>query len=317
MQHISVVIPCYNSSKSIEELYERLSFSLQDLERPYEIIMVNDCSKDDTLDLLEAIAHSDSRVKVIDLMFNVGQYRALMCGLRYSAGDIVITMDDDLQHPPEEIFKLVDFLNENPDYDAVFGEYEKKKHAILRKWGSKLVGCLNRKLFNKPPDLIMSPFRGLRRNLVDTIADHKTVFPVIGPMILQSSRAIANVKVKHEKRKYGTSNYRFFKLVSLTLDHIFQYSSYPLKVISMIGVSAAALSLFISIYFILKYFFMGIFVPGWTSIIVLLNFYCGLILFSIGIIGEYLIRILKESQGKPVYKERRLLNITLPGKKSE
>ena len=303
---LSIVIPCYNSEQSLAELNERLNKSLRLLNITYEIIYVNDQSKDQTLSELKKLALSDPNVKVIDLMFNVGQFRALYCGFDLAMGRYIITIDDDLQHPPEEIHKLYNAIKNNNQIDAVFGKYKEKKHSPFRNFGSKLIKFINEKIYGKPKNLTMSAFRIMSRELVETILSHKTISPVLGAVILKSTKKIINIEVKHDKRKHGKSNYNIIKLIKTTLDNVLNFSSLPLQSISMLGMSVSFISFIISIFFLARYFVTETTVPGWTSIMVLLNFYAGLILVSLGLIGEYLIRILMEVNGTPKYKIRKI-----------
>ena len=299
---LSVVIPCYNSSKSLNELSKRLDLSLKTLNVTYEVIFINDYSKDDTITVAKKIVDKYQNFKLIDLMFNVGQFRALYCGFEVTKGQYIVTLDDDLQHPPEEIYKLYNAIKDNKEIDAVFGKYEEKKHSFFRNAGSSFIKLINEKVYGKSKDLTMSAFRIMRRELVETVISHKTISPVIGAVILKSTSRIINVNVKHDKRKYGRSNYNLFKLIKATLDNVLNFSSLPLQTISLIGIAVSFISFMFSIFYLLQYFFTDVSVPGWTSITVLLNFYAGLILISLGLIGEYLIRILMEVNGTPKYK---------------
>lgn len=305
---ISIVIPCYNSEKSLPELIERINKILS-IDYSFEIICVNDCSKDKTMETLTVLSEQYTQLKVIDLVYNVGQFRSLMCGLEYASGDIVITIDDDLQHRPEDILLLVNHLKNNENLDVVIGAYKEKKHSFYRNFGTFIIRIINEKIFNKPKNLKTSSFRAINAIVVKAIIAHTTKFPVVGPIILSVTNKIENIEIEHCERKYGRSGYRFSRLLSLTFDNILNFSSLPLKYISIFGVFIALISLFISLFFVLKYLFVGISVPGWTSLIIFINFYSGLILLSIGVIGEYLIRILKESNGSPRYSIRKKINI--------
>jgi len=303
---LSIIIPCYNSEKSLHELNIALNHVLSSMELTYEIIYVNDCSKDNTISVLKELASTDSQVKVVDLMFNIGQFRTLYCGFEQAKGKYIITMDDDLQHPPEEIPKLYERIKDDENVDAVFGAYSTKEHSYFRNLGSSLIKFVNEKIYGKPKDLTMSAFRIMKRELVETILSHKTISPVLGAIILKSTRNIVNVDIRHDKRKHGKSNYNLIKLIKTTLDNVLNFSSLPLQTISIIGIVVALISFLFSIFYLALYFFTGSVVPGWTSIMVLLNFYAGLILISLGLIGEYLIRILMEVNGTPKYKIRKI-----------
>lgn len=306
--NVSVVIPCYNSSRSLPELIERIDQSMKSNNFKYEVVCVNDCSKDNTMEVLRLLSSQYQNLRVIDLVFNVGQFKTLLCAMEHCRGDYVVTMDDDLQHKPEDIPLLVNALEENPTLDVVIASYKSKKHKIYRNAGTLLIRWVDKRIFNKPDHLKTSSFRAMRKVFVDSLVAHKTQFPVIGPLILSLTRQIQNVEVEHQPRKYGKSNYKLSKLISTTFDNVLNFSSLPLKSLGIIGVFSATLSVFIALFFFIKYLVVGTSVQGWTSLIILLNFYSGLILLSIGIIGEYLIRILKESNNSPRYCIREKLN---------
>ncbi len=302
---LSIVIPCYNSEKSIEELVDRIIAVKEKNKYQIQIVLVNDFSRDFTLNKLELLAAKYNEVEVIDLMFNVGQFRTLICGFEHADGDYIVTMDDDLQHPPEEIPKMLNFLIENTHLDVVLGKPFKKEHSLYRNLGSLLIRFVNKNIFNKPKDLVMSSYRVMNASLKDTLVSHKTMFPIIGPLILASTKRIENIEIEHKERVYGKSNYSLSKLIKTTFDNIINFSSLPLKLISFIGVIGMSISIFITLYLIIRYITGGIGVAGWTSNMLLINFYGGLTLFSIGVIGEYLIRVLQEVNGFPKYKIRK------------
>lgn len=313
---LSIIIPCYNSEKSLKELNERLNKGLSLLDISYEIIYINDCSTDKTLEKLKDITATYKNAKAIDLMFNVGQFKALYCGFEVSKGKYVVTIDDDLQHPPEEISKLYHAIKDNKDVDTIFGKYKQKKHSLFRNLGSSFIKLINEKIYGKPKDLTMSAFRIMRRELIETILSHKTISPVIGAVILKSTNKIINIDVHHDERKHGTSNYNLIKLIKTTLDNVLNFSSLPLQTISIIGIIVSLVSFLFSIFYLVLYFVNDVAVPGWTSIMVLLNFYAGLILISLGLIGEYLIRILMEVNGTPKYKIRNIYSQDIPKDKN-
>jgi len=305
---ISIVIPCYNSSLSIKELVERIDATMTSNSYKYEVICVNDCSKDTTIDVLTSLSEKYTTLKVIDLVYNVGQFRALLCAIEHASGDIIVTMDDDLQHSPEDIPLLVETLKSNPKTDVVIASYKEKKHSMYRNAGTMLVRLVDKYIFNKPETIKTTSFRAMPKEFAKALSAHKTKFPVIGPLILSLTKNIVNVEVEHKKRKYGKSNYTLGKLITATFNNIFNFSSAPLKFISILGSVAALISLIVTLVTVIRYLVGGIGLPGWTSLIVFVNFYCGLILLSIGIIGEYLIRILKESNGSPCYIIRKKIN---------
>lgn len=306
---LSIIIPCYRSSQNIEDLNDRINQAAIKITKKYEIIYINDCSPDDTLDKLRKIAATTKRVKVIDLMFNVGQFRALMCGFYHSTGSYIITLDDDLQHPPEEMSNLYYALKSRNEIDIVIGKPIVRRDSFMRKLGSFFIDRINKFIFSKPPNLKMSSFRCLRRIVIETVLLNKTYYPVMGPILLKtvSRQRIVNVSYNHQKRDLGKSGYGLRKLVKTTFDNIINFSSLPLSVIGMMGFLSFLISMFFIIFFLIKKIFFGVAQTGWTSVVLFINFYSGIILFSIGVIGEYLLRILNESKNAPLYKEREVI----------
>lgn len=305
---LSVVIPCYRTAKVLPELLERVDAALAQLGQTYEIILVDDCAGDGLDEVVARELPRHPRVHYIELMYNAGQFRALMCGFAHARGRYILTMDDDLQHPPEEIANLYDHLRNNPRLDAVFGAYAKKQHSGGRNLGSWILRMVNTWIFHKPPHLVMSSFRCLRRELVAALLLNRTRYPVLGAMILSCTHRIENVTVQHDPRKYGKSNYSLIKLVRTTLDNILSFSSLPLQIIAGMGVCVALLSFIVGVASMVIRLVHGTSVPGWSSLFLAVNFYAGLGLLSVGITGEYLVRIIGESRGQPLYVVRRELH---------
>lgn len=219
---ISVVIPVYNSSDSLEELYERLLHILKRICQRYEIIMVDDGSRDDSFKKILQLHSKDRRVKAISLAGNFGQQNALLCGFHYATGEYIITLDDDLQHLPEEIEKLL--LTLDKGYDAVFGIPTVKQHSFYRRIGSKLTNHLFNRITAKLEGIKISSFRAFKRNLLEKIISEKTSFVYISAIIFKYTDNVGNVIVEHDSRKYGKSNYHFFKLLTLFLKLYIYYS---------------------------------------------------------------------------------------------
>jgi undecaprenyl-phosphate 4-deoxy-4-formamido-L-arabinose transferase len=207
---ITIIIPIYNSSKSIVELEKRISNSLKGYD--YELILIDDFSKDNSLDIIKKL--NNSSITAIKLDKNYGQQNAIKCGLDFSTKNYIITMDDDLQHCPEDILLLV---NECKKYDVVYGIYSSKKHNHLRNYGSKLVNYIFNSVLGKPHNIRISSFRCMNRKLVDKLKKDKTSFVYLSAMIIEQTSNISNVQVNHSCRKYGNSNYNFYKLIKLVI----------------------------------------------------------------------------------------------------
>ena len=297
---LSVVIPVFNSEESLPDLCERLQAVLRQNASHYEMIFVNDGSTDSSWDVICQLRKKYKFLIGINLLRNYGQHNAILCGFQYSNGDYVVTMDDDLQNPPEEIIKLINLASDN--YDVVFGKFLEKKHNFIRRMGSKLIGYINTKIFNKPKHLILSNFRIIRRDVIKRILNYKTAFPYIPGLILMFSHRPGNVVVEHCSRKIGKSNYNFLKILNLVSVLLFCYSSYPMTLLCITGSVISLMSFLFGVAYIIKNIVFSVSVPGWTSVIVLMSFFGGYIIFMLGIIGAYLSRIMNQvSSNKPYH----------------
>ena len=230
-ESISIVVPVYNSENSLEQFYKVLSKELKKLCFDYEIIMVDDGSHDKSYENMKKLHSIDSRVKVIQLDGNFGQQNALMCGFHYSTGEYVVTIDDDLQHPPEEIYKLKKKIDEG--YDVVYGIPIIKQHSVYRKMGSKMTDYLFNKICLKPKDIKISSFRIIRKNIISEIIKDNTSFVYISAITFKNTSKVSNVGVKHNARKYGKSNYGFYKLIMLFIKLYMYYSKHKIFKIVM------------------------------------------------------------------------------------
>lgn len=306
MSLYSVVVPVYNSEHTLNELYERVKAVFDEtLHEKFELILVDDGSKDHSYDIMEQLHDRDPRVKIIQQAKNFGQHPALLCGFHYVQGDFVITMDDDLQHPPEEIPKLIKVMNERDDVDVIIAKYEGRKHNLIRRMGTWVSVYATSKMLKKPRDLEITSFRLIRRFIVDAIIQMNVRLPQIGNLLVQTSNRIINVPVKHDARKYGKSGYTFRRLAKDLFYDITTNSAFPLILVRNIGVISFVSSLCLALYFLIRYFLYGWTVEGWTSLMLIMLAFFGLILLSIGIIGEYLMHILDETKKMPNYVTRR------------
>ena len=302
MSLYSVVVPVYNSEKSLPILYERLSNVFDNvIKQPFELILVDDCSKDNSYKVIRQLIEKDPRVKAIQLSVNHGQQKAVLCGFRYVQGDYVVTMDDDLQHPPEQIPVLIDALEKDEDCDVVIGAYDTKQHNILRRFGSGLMNLSHNIIYKKPKDLHMTSFRLIRRYVIDNLNRISISQPTVGVLLLQTTKRIKNVQVHHDKRAYGKSGYDFKKLVKLFLRNVITNSDLPLLAVMYFGIFSLIASICLGLFFLIRYFVRGVSITGWTSSILLLLFFGGATLFSIGLIGRYLINIMLEAKKYPAY----------------
>jgi dolichol-phosphate mannosyltransferase/undecaprenyl-phosphate 4-deoxy-4-formamido-L-arabinose transferase len=295
----SIVIPVYNSARVLPELHSRISPVMKRLGKPYEIIFVDDCGRDNSWDvLLELVAHDDT-VTAIQLMRNSGQSNATLCGLAHSRGNTVITMDDDLQHPPEEIPRLLTALGAH--VDVVMGVPKEKKHHWFRRVGSKAMHNVNCYLLGKSRDLRFTSFRLMRRAVVDGLLEMRTLSPALGPMINSVTHRIINTTVQHDPRKEGRSGYTLRRLVGQTLSNLIGYSMLPLRMLAVLGALGIVLSVAFAAVLLVRYLMGGTSVPGWTSIALMLVLISGFNFFAFAILGEYVLRILQRVNATPQY----------------
>lgn len=295
---LSVVVPVYNSAQTLQELKERLEKTLLDLVGyGYELIFVNDGSSDSSWDILREMASKNERIIAVNLTRNFGQHNALMCGFSQAGGRYIVTLDDDLQNPPEEIPKL--FNKIQAGHDVVYGSYTTKQHSKLRNIGSEFVQFVFRKTFKT--DVRLSSFRIIKRDIVRRIISYNKSFTFIDGLISWFTANIGAVRVDHHKRKVGSSEYSLNKLILLALNMVTNFSIVPAQLSSLIGIAFAFLGFAFGIYFIIKKVFCGIPVPGYASIIVAIAIFSGVQLLTIGILGEYISRIHINVGERPQY----------------
>lgn len=301
----SVVIPVYRSATTLRELHARLGAVLASLARPFEVVYVEDSGPDDSWEILRALAGEDPRVTAIQLMRNSGQANATLCGLAHARGQFVLTLDDDLQHPPEEIPRLIAALA--PSVDVVMGAPREKRHHWARRLGSTFIHRLNCYLLGKDPSLQFTSFRLLRRPVVDGLIALRTLSPALGPMLTAVTRRIVNTPVEHHPRKAGRSGYTLSRLLGQTLNNIIGYSMLPLRLLAMLGLVGILASAVLALVLAVRYLTGGITVPGWTTLALLLVVLSGFNFFAFSIIGEYLLRILQQVSHTPQYLVRETL----------
>jgi undecaprenyl-phosphate 4-deoxy-4-formamido-L-arabinose transferase len=301
---LSVVIPVYRSANTLFALLERLLKVLTSSGLTFEIVLVDDGSPDGSWQVLTELqaTHAD-RLVVIQLMRNYGQHNALMCGLRHARGEYVVTMDDDLQHPPEEIPKLLRAIRAG-DFDLVYGAYDTRKQGGWRDFGSAIAVRFYRMVLRSPVGL--TSFRIMRRELVQSVLSYDLNFTFIDGLLAWNTQRIGEVKVEHKPRLQGQSGYNLRKLMVLGLNLFTNFSLVPLQLASLCGFLAAAAGLGLAGVFLVMYFLARITVPGFASIIITILVLGGIQLLALGIIGEYLGRLHLNVNRKPQYVERQL-----------
>jgi polyisoprenyl-phosphate glycosyltransferase len=286
----SIVIPVYNSEALVGETVDRVVEVFTSAGLKHELILVNDGSHDDSWAVIADRARAHPQVTAINLLKNYGQHHANLAGFRESTGDFVITMDDDLQNPPEEALKLIDQAMHG--HDVVFGKFERKQSAGYRRIGTRLIGMINRRIFLQPPDLVVSNHRILRRDVVDRICAARNAHPYITGQALMYSRNPANAEVRHETRPSGKSNYSLLRILSLVLTILFSYSSWPLRATALGGFAVAGLSFLLGGFYLLSALWRDTRVEGWTTLVVLVAVLSGITIAMVSMIGEYVVRTL-------------------------
>jgi polyisoprenyl-phosphate glycosyltransferase len=308
----SVVVPCYRSEKTIPPLLQRLRAVFGEMKQTWEVVFVDDDSPDGVGATLDALRADDpEHVGVVHLLRNAGQHAAIMAGLQRVRGQVVLTMDDDLQHPPEEIPRLVEALQ--PGVDVVYGGADHRRHAAWRNAGSALVRALMVVTIGKPRHLVLSSFRAMRREVADALTKGaRSPYLFLDAEIFRVTTRAVHVEVEHHARADGRSSYTLGALLRLATNLVFNHSALPLRLISVLGISAAVVALAFGSTIIAKRI-LGI--PqqmGWPSLAVLITFFGGATLFSLGMIGEYLIRIMHQTAQRPQFHVR---SEELPGRR--
>ena len=304
--NFSVVIPVFNEQDNLESLYGRLTKVMQGLESTYEIIFIDDGSTDNSPDIIQKLHRKDSHVKLIIFTRNFGQHPATMAGFSSAHGEVVITLDADLQNPPEEIPKLIRKLNDG--YEIVFGIPQNRKHSIFRRTGSAFTKWILRKAL-PVGSANLSCFRALRLNVVAELKllDEKSKF--IDGLICWMGFRVGTVKVKHNKRHAGKTKYSLFRLLSLWFDMVVSFTDIPLKIAAFGGLILGISGFLLAIFYISRYFLYGFSVPGFATIVILITVFSGFQLLCLGILGEYVGRMNRELKNKPEYIIRDTLGI--------
>jgi len=295
---VSVVVPSYRGVDSLEPLVARVGRTLRRSGLTFELVIVVDASPDGSWQLLERLSDDWPELRAIDLLGNQGQQRATLCGLAYARGAVVVTMDDDLQHPPEEIPRLLKALADDPTLDAVIGSWG-FDGGLLRNAGSRVYRWVNHIAYGSPRGFRHTAFRALRRPVVETIVAHGTRNPVIGALLWRSTRRIANIPVGHHDRPHGHSGFRARFGAGLVLRNLFQASTAPLRLLAVLGFTAAALAALVTLIVIARWLAGADPPAGWASVFLSTMFFGGSILIGVGLLGEYMALVIGETQAAP------------------
>lgn len=305
----SFIIPCYKSGKTIKKVVELTAKEMEkEGKKEYEFILVNDCSPDggETLKRLKELAVEYSYVKVIDFAKNAGQHHAILAGMKYAKGDVIIGMDDDLQTHPSQLPKLFEKFSEG--YDIVYGYYPEKKHSFFRNLVSKLNYWSVRILIGKPKELKTSSFWVMKSFVRDYVVQYKVLYPYLQGMFLHTTQNIGCVPIEHFSREVGDSGYTLKKLVKLW-SGIIGFSVVPLRIAMTIGNVFAGVGILGAIGVVISKLLHPEMLVGWASMMSALCFFSGVILFFIGIVGEYIGRIALNVNNEPEYVIREMIGV--------
>lgn len=305
-KEVSVVIPCYNSQDTIEDVVELTieEFSSLNIEH-FEFVLVNDCSKDKTWDKIKELSKMFTYVKGINLSKNFGQHNAILAGLNYAKGDYVLCMDDDLQTHPSQINKLLKKLKEG--WDVVIASYPKKEHNVLRLLGSKF-NQMTMRIIGMPKELEFQSFFIMKKFVYVEIIKYKNPYSHLQGMIYRTTHHIANIEVEHFPRNVGNSNYSIKKLFALWVSFT-NFSVLPLRIVFFLGFIVSNIGFIGALFIVVKKILSPSYAIGWASIMFSIFVFSGMILISIGVLGEYIGRVFTSINQSPQYVIREDINV--------
>jgi len=299
---ISIVVPVYNSEAILPLLVQRLEPELEALCWEYEVIFVNDASRDQSWKVIQELSGRYSWVRGINLMRNYGQHNALLCGIRAATNEVVVTMDDDLQHPPEELPKMLAKIQEG--YEVVYGFPEHQQHGFLRDIASELTKLALRGSMGAETARHVSAFRAFRTQARDAFANYHSPFVSIDVILTWATTRFVAIKVRHDARAVGVSNYTFRKLFTHAMNMMTGFSVLPLQMANLLGFLCTAFGGLILLFVVGRFLFYGTTVPGFTFLASIVAIFSGAHVLALGIIGEYLARMHFRMMERPTYTVR-------------
>jgi len=306
MKKVSFVIPCYRSALTIEKVVNEVRDTMEKLQSySFEIILVNDCSPDDTFEVIRKLCEENNNICGVNLAKNFGQHAALMAGFHQVTGDILVCLDDDGQTPADEVGKLLAEIEAGQD--VVYASYEHKMHSLFRNFGSWVNEKMLQFLLGKPKELYVSSYFAARRFIVDEMLRYENAYPYVIGLVLRSTKRIVNVPVSHREREIGTSGYTLGKLLALWFNGFTAFSTKPLRIATAIGTVFAGLGFLYALYTIIKKFVNPAVPMGFSSIMSAILIIGGLILLVLGLVGEYIGRMYICMNSAPQYVIRDLV----------
>lgn len=313
---ISAIVPVYNSEATLPALLERLLPILEKIDAKHEVILVNDGSRDGSWNTIEQLKARHPCIVGFDMMRNYGQHNALLCGIRAARFDRIVTLDDDLQNPPEEVPKLLARLDEG--FDVVYGKPEAMQHGLFRNLASKITKSVLQTAMGADTAGNISAFRAFRTTVRGAFATYRSPFVSIDVLLTWGTTRFTAIDVKHEARTIGTSNYTLRKLMVHALNMVTGFSTWPLQLASMIGFVFTLIGLALLLFVILSRIIVGKAPAGFAFLASVIAIFSGAQLFALGIIGEYLARLHFRTMERPTYTVRSRLDATaIPGPQKE
>lgn len=295
--NISAVIPVCNAEKTLPELVERLVPVLKAAGPDYEVILVNDGSRDQSWEIIRRLAEENPRIRGIDLMRNYGQPNALLEGITASRGEVIVTLDDDLQNPPEEIPKLLEKLEDG--CDVVYGVPARKRHNIWRRAGSGIIRAILSGALGSEIARDVGSFRAMRSEVRAAFSGYRGAFIIIDAPLAWATNRFGAVTVRHDPREESRSNYSFRRLLFQALNALFGFSVRPLKFASLIGFILTFFGVGVLAYAVGRYLILGYSIPGFPFLASIIAIFSGAQLLVLGITGEYLSRMYFRTMGRP------------------
>lgn len=302
MPSLSIVVPVYRAEGTVRELHRRLVAALEAENIGFEIVFVEDCGGDRSWELIQALAREDERVRGLRMSRNYGQHGALLCGIRAARNEVVITLDDDLQNPPEEIPKLLAKLAEG--FDMVYGTRAHERHGLLRDTASRVTKWALQSAMGADTARDVSAMRAFRVELREAFANYRSPTVNLDVLLTWATTRFGSVVVRHEARQIGESGYNLRKLVTHAVNMMTGFSSLPLRIASVMGFLFALFGFLVLAYVLLRYLLSGSSVPGFPFLASIIAIFSGVQLFALGIIGEYLARMHLRIMERPPYVVR-------------
>jgi len=302
---LSVVTPVYNGDASVAELCRRLGEVLPRVAIQHEIILVNDGSRDRSWEVISELSSNSPRVRGLNLMRNYGQHNALLCGIRAAKYEVIVTLDDDLQHPPEEIPRLLARLDEG--FDVVYGAPEREQNGLMRALASRITRLALCTAIDNQVAKNVSPFRIFRTQLREAFAGYESPFVSIDVLLTWATTRFSAITVAFQPRHSGSSNYTFTKLVRHAFNMMTGFSTAPLQLASLIGFVCTLFGIGVFFYVFVRYCLEGS-VPGFPFLASIIAIFSGAQLFALGVMGEYLARMHFRSMKRPPYVVRTTTN---------